>query len=122
MVQTDSTRPARLARCENLDFEVLSLLDQGPVMAQRDIARQLQVSLGRINACLKSLVARGVVRPIGRERVRSGLRQAYALTAQGIAQRQSLASAYLERKLAEYDRLTAQIESLRRALGTGSEV
>lgn len=122
MISIKSSSLARIARRENLDFEVLTLLDDGPVMAQRELASHLHVSLGRINSCLKSLVARGAVCQVRTDRAKAALRHAYQLTADGAAQHKSLADAYLERKVAEFDRLSAQIESLRRALGQRSEV
>lgn len=43
---------------EDVQFRVLSLLESHPFLSQRKIAKELELSLGGINYCLKVLAQR----------------------------------------------------------------
>lgn len=43
-------------------YKVLKLLDANPNLSQRALAKELGVSLGRANYCLKALVERGMIK------------------------------------------------------------
>ena len=106
-----------LSRQESLDFELLTLLEREPDLSQREMAARLGISLGRTNYCLRALVEKGAIKLGNFRASRTKLSYAYRLTPTGISQRVSLTRRVLERKLAEYDRLEAQIAELRHELG-----
>lgn len=106
-----------LSRQESLDFELLALLEREPQLNQREMAGRLGISLGRTNYCLRALVDKGAIKLGNFRASRTKLSYAYRLTPTGISRRVSLTRRFLERKLAEYDRLEAQIAELRRELG-----
>lgn len=106
-----------LSRQESLDFELLALLEREPQLSQREMAGRLGISLGRTNYCLRALVDKGAIKLGNFRASRTKLSYAYRLTPTGISQRVSLTRRFLERKLAEYDRLEAQIAELRHELG-----
>ena len=108
-----------LSRQESLDFELLALLEREPQLSQREMAGRLGISLGRTNYCLRALVDKGAIKLGNFRASRTKLSYAYRLTPTGISRRVSLTRRFLERKLAEYDRLEAQIAELRRELGEG---
>ena len=108
-----------LSRQESLDFELLALLEREPQLSQREMAGRLGISLGRTNYCLRALVDKGAIKLGNFRASRTKLNYAYRLTPTGISRRVSLTRRFLERKLAEYDRLEAQIAELRRELGDG---
>jgi EPS-associated MarR family transcriptional regulator len=108
-----------LTKRESLDFELLHLLETEPGLSQREIADRLEISLGRVNYCLKGLTEKGAVKLANFRASEYKLRYIFVLTPNGIAERTALISRYLQRKLAEYERLKAQIESLQRELPGG---
>ena len=110
-----------LSRQESLDFELLALLEREPQLSQREMAGRLGISLGRTNYCLRALVDKGAIKLGNFRASRTKLNYAYRLTPTGISRRVSLTRRFLERKLAEYDRLEAQIAELRRELGDGRQ-
>ena len=110
-----------LSRQESLDFELLALLEREPQLSQREMAGRLGISLGRTNYCLRALVDKGAIKLGNFRASRTKLSYAYRLTPTGISRRVSLTRRFLERKLAEYDRLEAQIAELRRELGEGRQ-
>ncbi len=101
-----------LTRRETLDFELLDLLAREPKLSQREMAQRLGLSLGRMNYCLKALHDIGAVKLRNFHASQNKLGYVYVLTPAGIGQRTRLASAFLARKRAEYDRLKAQIDAL----------
>lgn len=42
-------------------FKVLNLLEKKPDITQRDIAKVLNVSLGKVNYSIKSLIEKGMI-------------------------------------------------------------
>jgi len=109
--------PPKLTRREALDFELLDLLAREPELSQREMAQRLNLSLGRMNYCLKALRNKGAVKLRNFQKSPNKLGYAYALTPTGISQRTRLAGAFLARKQVEYDRLKAQIDALQDEFG-----
>ena len=90
----------------------MRLIEQNPQVSQREIADQLGVSLGGINYCLKALIEKGYVKVGNFADNPQKLGYAYLLTPTGIAAKASLTGQFLKRKLAEYEALKVEIESL----------
>jgi EPS-associated MarR family transcriptional regulator len=95
---------------EDLRFRVLRLLEKQPQITYREIAKELDVSLGGVHYCLKALVDKGMVK-IGNFRASDNkLRYAYILTPKGMSERSALASRFLKRKMLEYEALKSEID------------
>ena len=92
---------------------LLRLLDEHPEYSQRQLARELGVSLGKTHYLLKALLAKGWVIAQNFQRSDHRLGYLYVLTPQGVRQRLQLTQAFLLRKEREYDMLKSQIKSLR---------
>ena len=99
---------------EELRLEVMRVIEANPEMSQREIARKLGVSLGGVNYAVKALVERGLVKMKNFSRSDHKASYLYVLTPSGIAEKASLASALLSRKLEEYELLMTEIGVLRR--------
>ena len=95
----------------------MRLLEANPRMTQRELARELGISLGGLNYCLKALVEKGWIKMDNFSRSDRKLNYAYLLTPRGIAGKARLTNHFLRRKLAEYDALKAEIEQLRLEAG-----
>jgi len=98
---------------EKLRLEVMRLIEANPEMSQRNIARELGVSLGGVNYAMKALVERGLVKAKNFGRSDNKLGYVYVLTPQGIKQKSELAASFLSLKLDEYEVLRQEIEALR---------
>ena len=95
-------------------MRLLSLFEARPDLSQRDLARELGISLGKINYCLKALVDRGLVKVRNFRNSSNKLGYAYLLTPRGIDSKASIAVQFLKRKVAEYEMLKLEIEQLQR--------
>ena len=96
-----------------LQFRVLRLLESNPHLTQRELSKSLGVSLGGVNYCLNALVAKGSVKMQNFKNSRNKWAYAYLLTPQGVAEKGTLTSSFLKRKMQEYESLKAEIESLK---------
>ena len=114
--KTNSKSLGSSARDE-LRLRVLRTLETNPQLSQRQLAAELGVSLGGVNYALKALVERGFVKANNFRKSGSKVGYLYVLTTKGIAEKSSLATAFLGRKLEEYEVLRQEIESLKGEIG-----
>ncbi len=94
-------------------FRLLRLLHQRPDISQREIAKELGLSLGKVNYCLKALIEVGHIKAGNFSRSQHKLGYMYLLTPKGIVEKTEVAARFLARKRAEYDALKQEIEELR---------
>src|SRR5690606_6255423 len=85
---------------------------------QRDIARELGVSLGSVNFVLNALIEKGLVKARNFKNSKSKIRYAYYLTPKGASEKAALTASFLQRKLNEYETLKSEIEALRHEMRT----
>ena len=104
---------------DELRLRVLRALEANPELSQRQLAAELGVSLGGVNYALKALVERGFVKADNFRKSGNKVAYLYVLTPQGVAEKASLATAFLGRKLEEYEVLRQEIESLKGEVGSG---
>lgn len=95
-------------------YKILRLLEADPQMSQRDLARALGVSLGKVNYCLQALVQTGLIKASNFKNNRNKQAYMYFLTPRGISEKARATAKFLERKVAEYEALQREIEHLRR--------
>jgi len=94
--------------------KILRLLEEQPEISQRELARALGVSLGRVNFCLRALMEKGLVKANNFKNSNNKKAYMYILTRKGIAEKARATSRFLNRKMAEYEALRREIASLRR--------
>lgn len=101
-------------------YRLLRLLTEHPEISQRELARALGLSVGKINYCLQALSAAGWVKVQNFRNSQNKLAYAYVLTPVGAAAKLKAAVDFLRRKQSEYARLEAEIAELRRELAESS--
>lgn len=99
---------------ETTHYSLLKTLEENPGLSQRDLAKKLGVSLGKINFCLKALVEKGSLKINNFRNSENKLAYAYLLTPSGVEQRARMTVQFLKYKVQEYERLRAEIEELQR--------
>ena len=103
---------------DELRLRVLRALESNPELSQRQLAAELGVSLGGVNYALKELVERGFVKADNFRKSGNKVAYLYVLTPQGVAEKASLAGAFLGQKLEEYEVLRQEIEALKGEVGS----
>ena len=118
-VAQDSAQGAETGARDELRLRVLRALEANPELSQRQLAAELGVSLGGVNYALKALMERGFVKADNFRKSGNKVAYLYVLTPRGVAEKASLATAFLGRKLAEYEVLKQEIEALKGEVGSG---
>jgi len=99
---------------ETTHYSLLKTLEENPSLSQRDLAKRLGVSLGKVNYCLKALVEKGSLKINNFRNSENKLGYAYLLTPRGVEEKARITVEFLQVKLQEYERLRKEIEELQR--------
>lgn len=97
---------------EDTNFRVLQMLQANPDLTQRDMAQKLGVSTSGLNYCLKALIEKGLIKVQNFNQSKNKFGYVYLLTPQGMSEKALLMGRFLNRKMAEYEALRAEIEAL----------
>lgn len=95
-------------------YRLLKRLEANPGLSQRALARELGVSLGKVNYCLRALMDKGLIKARNFRDSRNKLAYLYVLTPKGVAEKARLTMEYLRIKVAEAEAIQREIEALRR--------
>lgn len=95
-------------------YKILRLVESNPQISQREIAKQLGISLGKANFCLKALIEVGMVKVSNFRNSKRKLAYMYLLTPSGIEAKSAITLRFLKRKIEEHDALLKELEELRR--------
>jgi EPS-associated MarR family transcriptional regulator len=106
---------------DEMRYKLLRLLEANPGMSQRDLARELGISLGKANYCLKALVRKGLVKATNFKNSHNKAAYMYLLTPRGLESKAALTVKYLQIKVREYEALRIEIEEVRREARRYSE-
>ena len=99
---------------EDTHLRLLRLLETKPNLSQRALARELGISLGKINYCLNALVAKGWVKVKNFRNSDNKLGYVYLVTPRGIESKATITVHFLRTKLDEYEQLKREIALLQR--------
>ena len=99
---------------EETHYKLMRLIQSNPGLSQRDVARELGVSLGKVNYCLQALMRRGWVKASNFKNSQNKAGYIYLLTPRGVRQKASLTLHFLQLKVSEYERLKLEIDQMRR--------
>jgi len=102
---------------EDAHFRMMRLIEARPEISQRELSRELGLSLGAVNYCLSALIEKGHVKMLNFRASDHKLGYAYLLTPAGIARKARMTRDFLARKVVEYEALKAEIESIEAELG-----
>jgi EPS-associated MarR family transcriptional regulator len=105
---------------ENM-LHILQVLDGKADVSQRDLARELKISLGSANYCINALIEKGFVKLDRFYKSSNKAGYLYVLTPEGIQARLNLTSEFIQHKRAEYARLEQEIADLQNKLEAEAE-
>ncbi len=91
-------------------FEILRKLNKNPQASQRELAKDLGFSLGKLNYCLKALQAKGYVKIKNFKKNPQKINYIYILTPKGISEKTKLTISFMKRKMKEYDDLLNELK------------
>ena len=99
---------------DNTNYSLLKTLENNPSLSQRDLAKRVGVSLGKVNFCLNALVAKGCLKVNNIRNSDNKLAYAYMLTPHGVDEKARMTVRFLKYKMQEYELLRKEIADLKR--------
>jgi len=106
---------------EETSYKVIKLIEQKPEITQRELARELGISLGKTNYCVRALVDKGWVKANNFKNSNNKLAYAYLLNPKGLDEKAKITACFLKRKRAEYESLKTEIQNLQHELDMASD-
>jgi EPS-associated MarR family transcriptional regulator len=91
-------------------FNILRKLQNNPDSTQRNLAKELGFSLGKLNYCLKALKSKGLVKISNFKENPKKINYFYVLTPEGISEKTKLTINFMKTKMQEYDELQKELE------------
>ena len=97
----------------DIRLDLLRRLESNPEYSQRELSREMGVSLGKVNYCMKKLTEKGLIKLTNFTHNPNKMGYAYLLTPQGIEEKSRLTFSFLKRKVIEYEILKIEINELK---------
>ena len=95
---------------KNEHFEILRKLNKDSSLSQRELAKKLGLSLGKVNYCLIALKEKGLIKINNFKKNPNKLNYAYILTPKGIAEKTKITIRFMKQKMHEYDELQKELK------------
>jgi len=96
----------------DIHLDLLRKLESKPHFTQRELSREMGVSLGKVNYCMKKLTEKGLIKLTNFTHNSNKMGYAYLLTPSGIEEKSRLTFSFLKRKIIEYEVLKKEINTL----------
>ena len=94
-------------------FRVLSELHSSPHLTQRQLSKNLNISLGKANYIIKELIKKGVLKAMNFSHNPGKLGKVkYIITKKGLQEKMNLTYHFLKRKEAEYNQIKKEWDKL----------
>ena len=97
----------------DIHLDLLRKLESNSEYTQRELSREMGVSLGKVNYCMKKLTEKGWVKLTSFSHSSNKLSYIYLLTPQGIEQKARLTTSFLKTKIEEFEMLSDEINKLK---------
>jgi EPS-associated MarR family transcriptional regulator len=114
---TRTHHPLHHMTTDESSYRLLRQLEANPAASQRELAREMGMSLGKVNFCLRALIDKGMVKANNFKSSQNKLSYLYVLTPKGVESKATLTGKFLSRKVAEYEALQKEIAQLRQEIG-----
>ena len=92
------------------EFNVLRFVNKKPQTNQREIAKSLGLSLGKLNYCLQQLKKKGLIKINNFKLNENKSGYLYLLTPKGIVEKTKITMSFMKRKMKVYDELKKEIK------------
>ena len=90
-------------------FKVLRRIQKKPETTQRELAKELGFSLGKLNYCIQALQYKGLIKIENFKKNPKKINYLYVLTPKGIEHKLNLTLKFMKKKMKEYDELKKEI-------------
>ena len=91
-------------------LNILRQVSKNSNISQRNMAKKLNMSIGKLNYCLKELQKKGLVKIKNFKTHPNKIGYAYLLTPKGILEKTKITINFMKRKMEEYEELREELE------------
>ena len=98
---------------KDIRLDLLRKLESSPDYTQRELSKEMGVSLGKVNYCIRKLTEKGLIKITNFKQNPNKMGYAYILTPKGIEEKARLTILFLKRKIIEYEILKQEINELK---------
>ena len=92
------------------EFNLLRKISKKPNTNQRELALEMNVSLGKVNYVLNELKQKGLIKINNFKNNPDKSRYLYLLTPKGVAEKTKITIKFMQRKMEEYEELKKELE------------
>ena len=86
-------------------LDLMHILQTNPNISQRQLAKEIGLSIGKVNYCIKALTETGFVKVVNFNNSSQKLKYSYILTPKGIQQKIIITKQFITKKIQEYEKL-----------------
>ena len=79
--------------------------------SQKSLAKELGISVGKVNYILKALIEKGLIKADNFYKAKNKKKYKYLLTKKGVEEKINLTKKFIEQKKKEYEELQRELES-----------
>ena len=90
-------------------LKILRKIDKDPEISQRELSSEFEMSLGKINYCLRALKEKGLIKIKNFKKSKDKLKYIYVLTPKGIEEKTKITIRFMKIKMKEYDELKKEL-------------
>ena len=94
----------------NDEFDILRKISKEPNANQRDLAKKLGLSLGKINYCIRALKKKGLIKINNFKNNKKKFKYLYILTPKGVSEKTRITINFMKQKMKEYDELQSELK------------
>jgi EPS-associated MarR family transcriptional regulator len=97
---------------QEIHYRLLKLVGKDRRFTQRDMAKEMGISLGKVNYCLSELAKKGLIKITRFKSAKNKVPYTYILTPKGMKEKAKLTVEFLKIKILEYKEIKRQIKEL----------
>jgi EPS-associated MarR family transcriptional regulator len=90
-------------------FNILRKIDKDPKASQRELAKELGLSIGKLNYCLKALKEKGLVKIQNFSKNTKKTKYLYYLTPKGVIEKTKATINFMNIKMNEYEEFKKEL-------------
>ena len=91
-------------------FKIIIKIDKYNEASQIDLAKELGLSIGKLNYCLKALKEKGLIKIQNFSKSPKKTKYLYYLTPKGVLEKTKITVNFMKRKMREYEELKKELK------------
>tara|TARA_B100001057_G_scaffold111913_1_gene110022 strand:- start:13651 stop:13950 length:300 start_codon:yes stop_codon:yes gene_type:complete len=91
------------------EIKILREIYKQPKISQRELAKNVNFSLGKLNYCIKALKQKGILKIKNFNKSKNKFRYIYMLTPKGLSYKTKITINFLKIKMNEYEKIKKEL-------------